>query len=306
MLQIQVGTHAATLNGFSLNDALVPVAEVIPGGPPRDGIPALTDPAFVSAADAGFLAEGDAVLGFEHAGVSRAYPVKIMVWHEIVNDRVGGDRVAITYCPLCRSGVAFLGDVDGQDLEFGVSGLLHNSDMLMYDRDSNSLWEQIPGRAISGRFKGRVLKQLPLSHSTWSAWRSQFPDTRVLSPDTGYQRNYATDPYAGYESEPGTLFPLSRHSNRLPAKAPVLGLHAGGVAKAWPVAALIQAGSPLEDTFNGHRIRIRHDPESGSTTVEDDAGHRLPAMTVYWFAWFAFFPFTEIYLQPPQQPPPVR
>jgi hypothetical protein len=137
-------------NGFDLTDALVPGNEVHSGGPPRDGIPAIDKPRFVTATAASFLKGDERVLGIRHNGVSKAYPITILSWHEIVNDRFAGDPVAISYCPLCGTGIAYRARADDQALTFGVSGLLYNSDMLLYDRNTGSLWSQIMRQAISG------------------------------------------------------------------------------------------------------------------------------------------------------------
>lgn len=292
---------ASALNGFSLADALVPADAIIAGGPPRDGIPALSDPGFVSATAATFLKDDDAVLGLSHRGEDVAFPVRILVWHEIVNLTVGGDRVAVTYCPLCRSGIAFVAQAGDRTLEFGVSGLLYNSDMLMFDRDSESLWAQITGMAISGKYRGAVLKQIPLSHTTWSAWRGRHGATRVLSPDTGYERDYSRDPYAEYSRDPGVYFPLAHRSGLLPEKTEVIGLHEAGVARAWPLDVIPANGGVLEDTFRGGTIRIRRVDAGGDVAIETADGERLAGTRTYWFAWFAFFPFTELY-RPQVQP----
>lgn len=293
---------SATLNGFEIDGALVPPDQIFPGGPARDGIPALTEPHMVPANSARFMRPDDPVLGMSQAGIAMAYPIKIMVWHEIVNDVIGDVPVAITYCPLCRSGVAFSRLVDGKTLEFGVSGLLYNSDMLMYDRHSESLWSQIPGQAISGKFRGRYLARLPLTHSTWAAWQKDHPETTVLSTDTGYRRDYEKDPYRGYAESSSTFFPIRHRSNRFQPKDLVVGLFEGDSAKAWPLHALARQEGPIRDSFNGREVTIWYDGESGGSRVVDADGRALPAATVYWFAWFAFFPFTQLYEAPPDKP----
>jgi len=176
---------AQVKNGFDLEDALVPVDMIQSGGPPRDGIPALSRPRFVSAKEADFLEQTDRVLGITLNGVSRAYPIKILNFHEIVNDRFSDASVVVTFCPLCGTGIVFRGSIEGVDHSFGVSGLLYNSDVLLYDQQTESLWSQIGGRAISGPRKGTPLERLPVTHTTWEDWLGRHPDTRVLSIDTG-------------------------------------------------------------------------------------------------------------------------
>lgn len=197
-LTMALSAQAQTMNGFDVSETLVPAEQIHHGGPPKDGIPAIDRPRFVAASRAGFLEPDDAVLGIMHRGDARAYPVRILNWHEVVNDRIAGQPVAVTYCPLCGSGVAFVAEHGGTVLNFGVSGLLYNSDVLLYDRATQSLWSQLMGRAISGSMKGAVLTALPLAHTTWAHWRTMHPSSRVLTPDTGYVRNYDRDPYAGY------------------------------------------------------------------------------------------------------------
>ena len=165
-------THGQIKNGYLLNDALIPADEIHHGGPPRDGIPAIDTPQFVDADAAGFLKPSDRVLGIERNGVRKAYPVAILNWHEIVNDRFADEPLVVTYCPLCGTGIAYLSVSGGVELKFGVSGLLYNSDMLLYDRETESLWSQISRQAISGPMKGRKLKSVPVMHTQLGVKRS--------------------------------------------------------------------------------------------------------------------------------------
>lgn len=167
------------LNGFQLDGASVPVAEVHRGGPPRDGIPALDHPIFIPASKAKFLRDDDFVLGVAIGDFVRAYPISILNWHEVVNDHFGTEAVAVTFCPLCGTGMAFSARVDGRELSFGVSGLLYNSDVLLYDRQSKSLWSQILAEAVAGPMKGHKLEFLPTAHTSWLQWRTRHPLTEV-------------------------------------------------------------------------------------------------------------------------------
>ncbi|MEA3275697.1 MAG: DUF3179 domain-containing protein [Pseudomonadota bacterium] len=283
-------------NGFDLSGSLVPASEIHLGGPPRDGIPSIDKPRFVGARDADFLEGEDAVLGLVRNGVVKAYPIPIMNWHEIVNDRVGGERVAVTYCPLCGTGVAFASRAKGRALTFGVSGLLYNSDVLLYDRETESLWSQLLAKAVAGPMKGRRLDVLPLTHTTWRAWRREHPDTLVLSTDTGYRRDYRRDPYGDYEKERGLYFPVSAQSRHYHPKERVLGLEVNGRFKAYPFAELSRTGSEeLKDRFNGEELLIRFDWANESARAYDASGRQLPAVTSFWFAWYAFHPDTEVY-----------
>ncbi len=284
------------LNGFDLSNARVPASAIQRGGPPKDGIPAIDRPRFVAAAQASLSAD-DRVLGVTVNGDARAYPLRILNWHEVVNDQVGGQPVVVTYCPLCGTGMAFDARVDGRARSFGVSGLLYNSDVLLYDRDTQSLWSQIMRTAVSGPAAGRMLVQLPLAHTTWSDWRTRHPDTRVLSTDTGHVRDYSHDPYAGYESRERLMFDVAHRDHRLEAKAWVLGLQVGAEAKAYPLSALaarLGERGELEDRVGGRRVRIRYDAGHRSAEAVDEQGKPLPSTMAYWFAWVAFFPHTAL------------
>ncbi|NIR48043.1 DUF3179 domain-containing protein, partial [candidate division KSB1 bacterium] len=148
---------AQTKNGFDLSGSLIPPDEILAGGPPRDGIPAIDNPKFVSPSEADFLQPEDRVLGIDRNGVAKAYPIKIVNWHEIINDRFGDEAVVVTYCPLCGSGVAFSAEINAKATTFGVSGLLYNNDVLLYDRRTKSLWSQLMGKAVTGPLKAEEL-----------------------------------------------------------------------------------------------------------------------------------------------------
>lgn len=288
---------AQTLNGFDLKGALIPVKAIEQGGPPRDGIPSIDRPRFVPAAGSG-LKDGDRVLALARNGVARAYPVRILNWHEVVNDQFGGEAVAVTYCPLCGTGMAFDARVTGNAVSsFGVSGLLYNSDVLLYDRGTESLWSQLLEQAVSGPMKGTKLTPVPLTHTSWADWRARHPRTEVLSTDTGHVRDYARDPYAGYDSVARLMFDVQHRDDRLPVKEWVLGLRAGGQAKAYPFSALAQrvdAKGRLQDRVGGVPVEIRFDRTHRSAEAFDSAGKPLPSVMAFWFAWFAFHPKTEV------------
>lgn len=289
-------TPARGLNGFVLDGALVPVDEILHGGPPRDGIPSLDRPGFVAASSPRAPKAHERVLGVVIDGQARAYPVSILTWHEIVNDRFGDARVLITYCPLCGTGMVFAAK-DAADSDFGVSGLLYNNDMLLYDRRTHSLWSQIMARAITGPRKGARLEQLPAIHTTWEDWRALHPHTRVLDRDTGHRRNYDQSPYLGYETEPGLYFPLARATpGKRHAKALVLGVQADGVKKAYPFDALARHGKPrFADQVGSASVVVHWNEAAQSAHATDDRGRVLPTTTAYWFAWHAFWPDTLVW-----------
>ncbi|TAM08548.1 MAG: DUF3179 domain-containing protein [Paraburkholderia sp.] len=284
----------AHANGFDVGGALVPQDEILEGGPPRDGIPALTTPRFVAAADATFLRADDSVLGVSLRGVTKAYPVRILNWHEIINDEIAGEPVAVSFCPLCGTGAAFYAQVRGRRLTFGVSGLLYNSNLLLYDKETLSLWSQLMNKAISGSLKGTQLESLPVTQTTWKSWRQAHPDTLVLSDRTGYRRDYASNPYADYMTSAMLMFRVSKESHRFQPKEWVLGVAANGEYKAYPFSELARAGAVVHDHVGGQLLEIRFDPVARSAQAFS-AGKPYPGQMAYWFAWFAFHPNTEVF-----------
>jgi hypothetical protein len=283
---------------FDLSRTTIPPEEIRGGGPPKDGIPALTDPEFIDASRADYLRPGDRVAGVVFDGEARAYPLRILTYHEIVNDEVGEVPVAVTFCPLCDSVAAFDRRTPEGVREFGVSGLLYNSNVLMYDRggEPEALWSQIESGAVSGPKAGQDLSALPVELTTWADWRARHPETRVLSQGTGHFRDYSQDPYGGYLDQPGLMFPVRPTSDQLPEKAKVLGVRGtNGTAKAYPLSAFAGADSPrtIRDEVGGKAITLRYEPEADSLrVVEADEG--LEWMYSLWFAWYAFHPETRV------------
>ncbi len=180
--------------------ANVDLSEVRSGGPPRDGIPPIDHPAFQPAGNETSLSARDPVISLEIEGDARAYPLRILIWHEIVNDTVGGKPVAVTYCPLCNAAIVFDRTLDGQVLDFGTSGLLRHSDLVMYDRQTDSWWQQFTGMGIAGAYTGKTLAYLPARLESWSDFTARFPDGKVLVPNNPDLRNYGKNPYVGYDS----------------------------------------------------------------------------------------------------------
>ena len=294
-LFVAVSAAAESKNGFILDDALIPLKEIRSGGPGRDGIPSLDNPVFVTADNARFLKSKDRVLGVELNGVQRAYPIRILNYHEIVNDTLGGQPIVITYCPLCGSGMAFDSSINGKRLEFGVSGLLYNSDVLLYDRQSRSLWSQIMSTAVTGNMKGTRLDPLPVAHTTWRDWQTRHPDTEVLSTRTGFRRNYKVDPYLNYGRNGRLYFPVAEENRRYPRKSIVMGLEIDGRFKAYPFKELKKSPSQFTDEFQGEQIEVYYDDRNQTARILDAHGNELPSLIAFWFAWYAFHPNTEIY-----------
>jgi hypothetical protein len=225
----------------------VPLSEILSGGPPRDGIPPLDDPNFVEVPEAdAWLGPKEPVILFEHQGDARAYPLQILTWHEIVNDEVGGIPVTVTFCPLCNSAITFDRRLDGIIYNFGTSGNLRNSDLVMWDRQTESWWQQLTGEAIVGELTGEKLTFLASTIISWDDFKSFHPDGRVLSRDTGFTRNYGQNPYAGYDQVdlPPFLYQGEPDDRLLPkervAAVSINQSDAGEVDAAFPFSTLEQ------------------------------------------------------------------
>ncbi|MEX0942810.1 MAG: DUF3179 domain-containing protein [Pseudomonadales bacterium] len=299
---IQPGV-AATKNGFVINDPLIPIDEIVSGGPPRDGIPAINQPKFVPASAASFMDAGDRVLGVIIDDVARAYPVKILDWHEVVNDQIGSQYFVVTYCPLCGSGMVFATNAAETRLLFGVSGLLYDSDVLLFDRNTESLWSQLMGKAVSGQLKGIELPQLPALHTTWADWRQRYPDAEVLSTDTGFRRNYSRSPYINYHKTRRLYFEVSKKApGDLHTKELVLGVRTDEGTKAYPFSALEAHGkASFVDELGGRSLTIHWNGDAGTAWAVDGNGEVLPTTIAYWFAWYTFYPESLVFSSPVHQ-----
>ncbi len=306
-------------------------SELVQGCPSMDCIPSIDDPSFVEADEADWLEANETVIGLEIDGEARAYPLGILNVHEIVNDEVGGEKVAVTYCPLCRSGLVYSREADGQVLEFGVSGKLHNANLVMYDRQTQTYWSQVQGNAIVGPLVPSELELRTSVITDWDDWRNGHPETQVLSRDTGIYpaSSYESNPYQGYESSERVGFGVGEVDDRLPSKTLVYGLKAGGASKAYTEQD-VRRQDLVEDTLGDVPIMIVEDQEDGGVKafvrrsggeeidfslrdgvpvdsegdewsfdgeeVDGDGElERLPTHGFYWFAWSKFNPDTDVY-----------
>ncbi|MFC3282696.1 DUF3179 domain-containing protein [Litchfieldella rifensis] len=292
------------------------------GGPGKDGIPSIDQPRFQSAAQAeGFLRDEDIVIGVYRHGEARAYPQRILVWHEIVNDEIDGEPLSITYCPLTGTALGFRRG----DTELGVSGNLVNSNLVMYDRATDSAWPQILGVAIDGELAGRGLEEFRLFWTTWERWKARHPETRVLTDQTGYVRNYRRDPYGSYHPLGGYyrpdsrhLFPVMNQDGRYAPKEMVFGLRTEDGALAIDRGTLREE-SVIETRLGDSDYVVIHDPGLGTgwafqnpEAIEIDATalrfgpegvsgpgieklEPVNAFEAMWFAWAAFYPDTAVY-----------
>jgi hypothetical protein len=300
--------------------------EITWGGVRVDGIPALVDPRHVAAAEATYLRDEDLVFGVSLNGDARAYPLRILDWHEMFNDTVGGMPVALAYCTLCGSGILFDRRAPGraEPFEFGSSGLLYRSNKLMYDRQTDTLWNQFTGRPVVGALAGSGirLRIVPVAITSWKSWRTQHPNTKVLSIDTGHARDYRPGAaYGTYFASPDLMFPAATKDGRLKPKDYVFGIRAVGGAKAWPVEAF-RTGRVINDRVgtldvvligNAETRTVRAYQRAGRTFASSDSGdaltdgstlwqigeeallgpkgQRLPRVAghvAYWFAWAGY------------------
>ena len=271
--------------------------EVLSGGPPKDGILALSHPKFVSVAEEAHLEGREPVITLEIDGATpRAYPLRYLTWHEIVNDTLGGVPVAVTFCPLCNSGMVFERRIDGIELTFGVSGKLRNSDMIMYDRETESWWQQAIGKGIVGDYNGAELEQLPAWMESWAEFKARNPQGQVMDRPP-YRRDYGRNPYVGYDTNDRPF--LYRGENPPHDIHPVARVVRVGDS-AWPLTRLSELGEVRE---NGVVIswsagqasaldsaRISEGRDVGTIRVRDEAGKDVAHDVMFAFAFHAFWP----------------
>jgi hypothetical protein len=239
---------------------LIPQSEVLDGGPGKDGIPALVNPNFTDVQGATYLNDSDLVIGFKNGNDVRAYPHAILDWHEIVNDNINEVSVAITYCPLTGTGIGWDRIVfRGEETTFGVSGLLYNTNLIPYDRATDSNWSQILNKSVNGRLIGQEAELIGLFETDWKTWKTIYPDTKVLSNETGFNRTYGSSPYGDYNNlDDFFLFPVSK-DRRLPLKERVLAIVSGGQAKVYRFSDF-QSDNIIKDSFNGEDYLIVGNP----------------------------------------------
>jgi len=274
---------------------IVDPAKIRGGGPPKDGIPSIDNPKFVTVTDADeWIEDNELVMALIYKGEKRVYPFQIMVWHEIVNDNVAGDPILITYCPLCGSGIAYERTINGEEVEFGTSGKLYNSNLIMYDRKTDTYWSQIDGNAIIGELTGMELTEISIDTVVWRDWKVAHPDSSVLSQDTGHSRSYGTDPYGNYYEDSFLIFPVDEEDNRIHAKTVIFGIEVDGVFKAYQEKDLKENPS-FEDTVNGVNILVERDEAGIVKITNKDTGEEIVKERDFWFAWYAFHPETLVY-----------
>ena len=273
------------------------------GGPSKGGIgvdrgiPALDENNIkyvtVNEADQ-WIEDNELVLAFNHKGSKRVYPLQIMVWHEIANDVIAGDPIAITYCPLCGSGIAYYRVINNQAIKLGTSGKLYNSNLIMYDDLTDTYWQQIDGKAIIGELTGYELKELSIDTVIWRDYKTNNPDAQVLSQDTGMSRRYGNDPYGNYYEDSFLIFPVDNENNIIHAKTPVLGIEINGKYKAYQEDQ-IKEQKTITDSFQNINIKLEAKDDGTISIINTNTGEEITRERDFWFAWYAFHPDTELY-----------
>lgn len=266
----------------------------------KDCIPSIDNPKFISVSEAESLnqiEDDDVVFAVNHRGVARAYPQRILNWHEIVNETISGDAILISFCPLCGTAIGFVREieVDGkkQVAEFGVSGKLVNSNLVMYDRTTDTLWQQLGGEAIVGDLAGQELTSFPVDTVKWGDWKKLHPNSTVLSQDTGYRRDYSRYPYGDYEQDRNFLFKPDVVDERLHPKEIVWGVIINGESKGYSDKALMRE-KQVTDTLGGVKLTVTRNDEGQVRFERADGVEAVPDRSM-WFAWAAFNPETKIY-----------
>jgi len=289
--------------------ALVPLDEFQSGGPPKDGIPPIDIPQFTSADEVDWLGDREPVIIVQAEGETRAYPIQILMWHEIANDIIGTTPVAVTFCPLCNTAIVFDRRLDGTTYDFGTTGKLRESDLVMYDRQTESWWQQFSGKALVGELAGKDLAEIPARIVAWKDFLTEHPDAPVLNRDTGFARKYGQNPYVGYDSiDSSPIFATSNDDDdRLPPKERVVYVEVGDSAYGVPFSRFAKEPRVTFDTTDGEvavrwsggvasaldGVGIASGRDVGSVTVTLD-GRPVPFHEPFWFAVAAFRPDIEI------------
>ncbi len=277
------------------------VANIRSGGPPPDGIPPIESPTYVSIEEADdYLDDRDVVFLVDYSGEVLVYPQNILVWHEIVNEEIGGEKVSITYCPLTGSGIGFKGSLSAGGTTLGTSGKLLNSNLVMYDRKTDSYWPQVLGMAISGELKGEVLAEFPVIFTRWERIKENYAEAKVLSQNTGFIRDYNSDPYGSYLREGNYYdsgspsFPVMHSDSRLKDKEVVMA----GRSDRMPFAIVkssVRDRGEIGFEINGELLKAVYDDAFDTVRVFDSQENYVNTFDVFWFAWFAFEPETMLF-----------
>lgn len=253
------GTGANGSNGGA-SGWLIPQNQVFDGGPGKDGIPALSNPESRQINEISYLNDDDLVLGFTDGIVHKAYPHAILDWHEIVNDKLGDEKIAVTYCPLTGTGIGWSRTIQGEETTFGVSGLLYNTNLIPYDRLTDSNWCQISFESVNGALIGERADTYFLAETTWETWKQMYPESEVITENTGYSRTYGRYPYGDYRTNhESILFPVAAMDTRIPAKERVLTIVNDKSARVYRFNTFDEGPRVKQGTFSGKQIIIAGD-----------------------------------------------
>lgn len=302
LLSLAAGEQASkSFNGFQIERHTVPREQILPGGPRRDGIHSVDAPEFVKPQEANWVGPTTPVLGVALENEAHAYPVHIMEYHQIVNDELAGVPLAVTFDPLTATPIAYRRTVDGKKLDFGVSGLVYSSNFLLYDRETESLWSQFLGAAISGPLSGKKLARIRLRQEPFSVWLERHPQTTVLTRPEPRHIDYRYSPFSTYWVTRSIPFPVATTDDRYHPKEVMLGVEVAGRQRAYLGSILTAAGGRIVDEFEGRKIRIAYDTQINAFSWE--APEDAVVTDAYWFAWKAFHPKTEIWQDMNPLPP---
>jgi hypothetical protein len=301
-LPIAATDEGEPLHGFSLDGLEVPRELVVPAASRRDPVASLDGPGFAAAQDAPWVAAANPVIGVAFAGEARAYPVHLLEYHPLVNDQIGGTPVVVGFDPITATGRAYQRTLSGRVLEFGLSGLAYNAGLLLYDRETKSLWSLFEGRAIAGPLAGQRLTPIRVRQEHMATWLARHPSTRVLKRPEPQRIDYRYSPFKAYWLDEKIPYPVRDRDESFHAKEVVLGVEVGGSARAYLGSRLAAAGLQVEDEVQGKKIRIDYDPDEAVFVW--DAPEGVAVTDAYWFAWKAFHPDTEIWSAPASDPSP--
>lgn len=271
----------------------VALADLRQGCPVRDCIASIDNPKYVSVADAAHVADDDIVLALSWNGEHRAFPARILDHHEIVNDVIGGTPLAITWCPLCGSAVGVKRKVAGQVTEFGVSGVLYESNLVFYDRATGTLWDQVAAKGIVGPLTDTNLELVPITMTRWSRWKDAHPDTLVLSTDTGFDEDYSQDYYAKYRKEARLFMPISASSDAVHPKSVIYGFEVDGTSVAF-TESFLQQHPHYAHRIGEQSFTIFVADDGAVRMIDDQSGTVHMPARLYWFSWFTFHPETDL------------
>jgi hypothetical protein len=288
--------EAAAPNGFELVSLQVAREKIIGGGPPRDGIRSVDRPEFAPLPEATWVGPRTPVLGVVLKGEAHAYPVHLIEYHQIVNDVIAGVPIVVSYDPLAGCPLAFRRKLDGRTLSFGVSGLLYNSNFLLYDRETESLWSQVLGRALAGSLAGKTLERVRVRQEALIWWLERHPNSRVLVRPEPKRIDYRYSPFEVYWVQDEIPYPVAAKDRRYHAKEVVVGVVVDGKARAYLGSKVTAAGGVVQDTFANKRLLIEYSSEL--SVFRWDVPDEVEVTEAYWFAWKAFHPETEVWSPP--------